>query len=465
MHEKNLLTRLFYLALVALITLSACGTAATQQIQNTPSFPAQVPPTMTPNTMIPTETPASQPVQAQLVQSKLSRDLSPKASATDQAQLAADNLAFTMDLYHQLASQPSNLFYSPYSISQALAMVYGGARGHTEQQMANGLHFSLPQDKLHPAFNALDQQLAMRASAGADQGQGFQLNIANSTWGQSGFPFIPAYLDLLARNYGAGLQTVDFVSNPEGARQDINDWVAQKTQDKIEDIVPQGAIDTLTRLVLANAIYFKASWMMPFQKSATQDAPFITLDGSRVTVPMMSLEMNKLNYVLGGGYQAVALPYVDGNVSMLLIVPDAGNFSQFEAGLDATKLQSILSGLQSTDVILKMPRFKVESSFSLADTLSKMGMTDAFDATRADFSGIDGQRDLYISSVLHKAYASIDESGTEAAAATVVIVGLTAIMPGEPVNLTIDRPFIFAIYDQPTQSILFVGRMVNPGSK
>ncbi len=449
MQKTHLLSHILTLTLTTLLALTACGAPATQPVQNTPRPP--------------TQPPDAKPAEPQFIQSKLPRDPSPVASLDDQSQLASDNLAFAMDLYHQLASQPGDLFYSPYSIFQALAMVYGGARGQTEQQMAKGMHFNLSQERLHPAFNALDQELAKRASAVKDEGQGFQLNIANATWGQSGFPFLSSYLDLLARNYGMGLQAVDFANNPEGARQDINNWVANQTQDKIKDIVPHGAIDTLTRMVLANAIYFKASWMMPFQKSATQDAPFTTLDGSQVTVPMMSLEKNKLNYMKGVGYQAVALPYVDGNVAMLLLVPDAGKFSQFEASLDATRLQSILDSLQSTDVIMKMPRFTVESSFSLGDTLAKMGMPDAFNSSQADFSGMDGQRDLYVSSVIHKAYSSVDESGTEAAAATVAIVGLTAIMPGEPVNLTIDRPFIFVIYDQPTQSIFFAGRITTPG--
>jgi len=449
MQKTHLLSRILTLTLTTLLALTACGAPATQPVQNIPQPPAQPP--------------DAKPAEPQFIQSKLTRDPSPVASLDDQSQLASDNMAFAMDLYQQLASQAGNLFYSPYSISQALAMVYGGARGQTELQMAKGMHFNLPQERLHPNFNALDQELAKYTNAGKDQGQGFQLNIANATWGQSGFPFLSSYLDLLARNYGAGLQTVDFANNSEGARQDINNWVANQTQDKIKDIVPQGAIDTLTRMVLANAIYFKASWMMPFQKSATQNAPFTTLDGSQVTVPMMSLEKNKLSYQKGDGYQAVALPYVDGNVAMLLLVPDVGKFSQFEASLDAARLQSILDSLQSTDVILKMPRFTVESSFSLGDTLAKMGMPDAFNASQADFSGMDGQRDLYVSSVIHKAYASVDESGTEAAAATVAIVGLTAIMPGEPVSLTIDRSFIFVIYDQPTQSILFAGRITNPG--
>jgi serpin B len=449
MPKTNLMSRIFTLTLTTLLALTACSEPATQPVQNTPQPQ--------------TQPPAPKPAEAKYIQSNLTRVLSPSVPAGDQLQLASDNLAFAMDLYQQLASQPGNLFYSPYSISQAMAMLYGGARGQTEQQMAQGMHFGLPQDRLHPAINALDQELATRAEVPKNQGQGFQLNIANSTWGQSGFPFLSSYLDLLALNYGAGLQTVDFANNPEGARQDINNWVANQTQDKIKDIVPQGAIDTLTRLVLANAIYFKASWRIPFQKSATQDAPFTKLDGSQVTVPMMSLDQNNLSYQKGSGYQAVVLPYVDGNVAMLLLVPDAGEFSQFEASLDASTLQSILDGLQSTEVVLKMPRFTVESSFSLGNTLAKMGMPNAFDASQADFSGMDGQRDLYVSSVIHKAYAVVDETGTEAAAATVAIVGLTAIMPGEPVSLTIDRPFIFVIYDQPTQSILFVGRITNPG--
>ncbi len=465
MPETTLLSRIITLGLAGLLVLTSCSAPVTTPSPNTPQTPTQVSPsTLMPTTKVPTQPTSPKPAEAKYIHSNLSRDPAPVASADNLTSLSSGNLAFAMDLYQQLASQPGNLFYSPYSISQALAMVYGGASGQTEQQMAATMHFSLPQDLLHPAFNALDQELAGRASASSAVGQGFQLDIANSTWGQSGFPFLPSYLDLLARNYGAGLQTVDFANNPEGARQDINNWVAQQTQDKIKDIVPQGAIDPLTRLVLANAIYFKASWLIPFTKSATQDAPFTTLDGSQVTVPMMSLDKNKLGYQAGDGYQAVALPYVDGNVAMLLVVPDAGKFSQFEAGLDAAKLQSILDGLQSTDVILRMPRFTVESSFSLGDTLAKMGMPDAFNAGQADFSGMDGQRDLSVSSVIHKAYASVDEAGTEAAAATVAIVGLTAIMPGETVNLTIDRPFVFVIYDRPTQTILFLGRIINPGS-
>ncbi|MGE5124317.1 MAG: serpin family protein [Acidobacteriaceae bacterium] len=464
MQKTRYFSRIVSLTLAALIALTACEASTLQPKQDTPQPSIQAPtPTHLPPAMVPTQPPAAKPAPVNLLHSNLNRDPSPIVSAADQSQLASDNLAFTMDLYHQLASRPGNLFYSPYSISQAMAMVYGGARGRTEQQMALGMHFSLPQVRLHPAFNALDLELASRAEAVKEGGQGFQLNIANATWGQSGFPFLSSYLDLLATNYGAGLQAVDFANNPEGARQEINDWVAKQTQDKIKDIVPEGDIDTLTRLVLANAIYFKASWMLPFQKSATQDTPFTMLDGSQVTVPMMSLDENKLSYQKGDDYQAVALPYVDGKVSMLLLVPDAGKFNQFQASLDASKLKSIMDNLLTNAVILKMPRFSVESSFSLGDTLANMGMPDAFTASQADFSGMDGLRDLYISSVIHKAYASVDEDGTEAAAATIAIMSLTGISQGEPVSLTIDRPFIFIIYDRPTQSILFAGRVTNPG--
>ncbi|HZE20533.1 MAG TPA: serpin family protein, partial [Desulfobaccales bacterium] len=328
MAPNALFPRIRTLILSALLILSGCATPADRAVQN-PAHPT-------------TQQAAVEPVEGKLIQSQLAREQSPETSADNQARLASDNLAFAMELYHQLAGQPGNLLLSPYSISQALAMVYAGARGHTEQQMASVLHFNLPQNLLHPAFNALDQELGKRADAANDEGQGFQVNIANATWGQSGFAFLPAYLDLLAINYGAGMQTVDFANDPEEARQAINDWVAKQTQGKIKDIIPQGSIDWFTRLVLADAIYFKAAWLTPFDKAATQAAPFTTLNGSQVSVPMMSLEQTKLKYLQGDGFQAVALPYVDRNVAMLLLVPDAGRFTQFEAGLDAATLQAIL---------------------------------------------------------------------------------------------------------------------------
>lgn len=402
----------------------------------------------------------NRPAQAQVAQSDKPRVLSPAVAPSDLEELVAGNSAFAFDLYQAIRKEPGNLFYSPYSISVALAMTYAGARGETERQMAQVLHFALEQARLHPAFNALDQALASRgAGAKSKDGQPFRLRVANSLWGQAGYTFLPAFLDTLAENYGAGLRLVDFKGAPEDARKAINKWVSDQTEGKIRDLIPHGAIDTLTRLVLANAIYFNAAWMHAFEKEATQDGPFYLLDGSQVAVPMMR-QNERFPYFAGKGVQAVELPYDGGEVSMVLLVPDRGAFSAFEEALSAQVVADILARMEYTSVNLAMPRFKYDATLSLADTLRAMGMPEAFSAN-ADFSGMDGTRNLAITDVFHKAFVAVDEAGTEAAAATAVVIGLTA-MPARPVDLTVDRPFIFLIRDIQTGTILFVGRVLNP---
>ena len=440
-------TKHILLILVAALVLSAC--------RPNPSAPTP--------TQAPKETqPGPFPVK-DVAQSGLARISTPDVQPDNLTQLASGNSAFAFDLYQSIRSQDGNLLYSPYSISLALAMAYAGARGQTGQQMADILHYALPQERLHPAFNALDQELASRnRDAQGQEGKGFQLNVVNSTWAQRGYPFLPQYLDLLAQNYGAGLRLEDFTGAPEPARLHINEWVSQQTKDKIKDLIPRGAITPMTRLVLANAVYFKAAWLYPFEKTATQEANFILKDGNQVSVPMMSLGTPKsLFYAHGSGYQAVELPYAGDKVSMLLLVPDTGKFDTFEAGLNAAQIEAILKDLNPKMVALKLPKFQFEASFGLVETLSKMGMRDAFDPQLADFSGMDGSHNLYISSVLHKAFVAVDEEGTEAAAATAVIVGETA-MPVMDVELTVDRPFIFLIRDKPSGTVLFVGRVLNP---
>jgi serpin B len=403
-----------------------------------------------------------------VAESNLARISNPQIPASDQAQLVAANHAFTADLFQKLQPDNGNLFFSPYSISLALAMTYAGARGDTASQMAAALHFTLPQERLHPAFNALDQHLSSLGGSSNEptpapfgpSGQGLQLSIANAIWGQKGYDFLPAYLDLLAQNYGAGLCLADFAGASEASRQAINTWVSQQTQDKIKDLFPPGTIDSSTRLALVNAIYFKASWLNGFSTAATQNSSFHLLDGSQVTVPMMSSGQAATWYEKGSDFQAVGLPYYGEKTMMVVVLPDEGQFASFEAGLDAGRLEAILNGLERSPVELSMPKFKLESSFSLPDTLKSMGMADAFDASKADFSGMDGRRDLYISAVEHKAYISVDEQGTEAAAATGVGIALSAIM-NQPV-VTIDRPFLFFIYDQGSNTILFAGRVLNP---
>jgi len=394
------------------------------------------------------------------VRSEKQRVTSPDVKETDLSQLVSGNSSFAFDLYQAVWEGNGNLFYSPYSISLALAMTYAGARSETEQQMADTLHFTLSRDRLHPTFNALDLELARRGgdAEGVDEGA-FKLHIANSLWGQMGYSFLPEFLDLLAQNYGAGVRLLDFTKAPEESRGTINDWVSDQTEGKIEDLIPEGAIDTLTRLVLANAIYFNAAWLHPFERELTHDGPFYLLDGSQVTVPLMA-QTEFFGYVEGDGYQAVELPYVREELSMIILLPDADRFEEIQNSLDAVRVDTLLMGLEHANVALTMPRFSFESSFQLADTLADMGMPDAFSEV-ADFSGMDGTRDLYITDVLHKAFVSVDEAGTEAAAATAVVIGLKALPP-TPIEMTVDHPFIFVIRDIQTEAILFLGRVMNP---
>jgi serpin B len=401
----------------------------------------------------------------EVARSEKPRVTSPAVPASDLAELAAGNSAFAFDLYQAVSDSGGNLFFSPYSISLALAMTYAGAAGETKQQMAETVSFTLPADRLHPAFNALDLELASRGEGGgAAQAERFQLNIANAIWGQQGYAFLPEFLDVLAQNYGAGLRLLDFVGTPEESRVTINDWVSEQTEGKIQDLVPQGAIDELTRLVLTNAIYFNAGWAFPFEPENTRDGPFHLLDGGEVTVPMMK-QRAELLYAEGEGYQAVSLPYGQSGLSMVLMVPPAGQFEAFENSLNAERVNAIVKPLGRWDVALTMPRFDFESSVDLGETLAAMGMPDAFSAQLADFSGMDGSLKLLISAVVHKAFVSVDEEGTEAAAATAVIVGETsAPEPAEPVELIIDRPFIFLIRDYETGAILFLGRVLNPAA-
>lgn len=399
-----------------------------------------------------------------VARSEKPRAAAQELSAQEQHALAAGNAEFALDLYHQLARPGENVFYSPYSISAALAMVYGGAKGTTASEMAGSLHFTLPAERLHAAFNAVDQALASRKDvpgAGAD-GKGFRLNIANDIWGQQDEHFLPAYLDLLAQNYGAGLRPVDFKTNPEAVRKLINEDIAQKTEQRIKDLLAPGAVDGMTRLVLTNAIYFNAAWAMPFEKTQTKDGKFTREYGTQVSVPMMKRPPNGfVPYAAGDGYQAVALPYENDDLAMLLLVPDAGTFADFEARMDAAMLETVRAGMQPASVNLTMPRFQLESSLALKTVLEALGMKAAFDPGQADFSGINGKDDLFISAVVHKAFVAVDEAGTEAAAATAVIMPASAMID-EPVKLTIDRPFIFLIVDQPTGTVLFAGKVADP---
>ena len=381
------------------------------------------------------------------------------AENRDVAELAAGQARFALDFYGRQA-KTDNLFYSPYSIASAFAMTHGGARGETAAQMARVLGFTLPPARLGPACAALAKELAAREAARRGQ-EGFKLRVANALWGQEGYAFLAPFLAGCQEHYGAGLRHVNFAADTEQARRTINGWVSKETNDRIKDLVPAGVLTALTRLVLTNAVYFLAPWDKPFEKHATQDAPFTTLAGAKASVPMMH-QTETHGYARGEGWQAVELRYAGRQLAMTVLVPDAGQFAAVSNGLDAARFAAVTGALKPARMNLGLPRFTVESSLNLGDALRALGMKDAFDQTKADFSGMDGTRNLYIQAALHKAFVKVDEAGTEAAAATAIAVGVRS-MPAPPsVKLIIDRPFVLAVRDLPTGAILFLGRVTAP---
>ena len=380
------------------------------------------------------------------------------------ATLTTGNSAFALRLFGALRGDGpgANLFFSPHSVSVALAMTYAGARTSTATQMGAALDFRLMEGQLHRAFNALDQELARRSDVTPGDMRGgdpFRLNVVNALWARRNYPFLPAFLDLLATNYGAGMRLVDFAASPEAARALINAWVAGETAGRIADLLPMGLIRTDTALVLTNAIYFKASWDLPFRADGTAARAFSLAGGQTIQVPTMTVQ-GQLRYADTADLQAVALPYKGRQLAMVVIAPKPGKLAAFETTLTADALAAVVAGLRQNEVLLHLPKFKVEAKFSLRAALSSLGMAVAF-TVDADFSGMDGTRSLAIADVIHQGFVAIDEKGTEAAAATAVVVGPPS-GPPTPVEVKIDRPFFFVIRDEPTGAILFVGRVVDP---
>ena len=404
------------------------------------------------------EEPTQPSAEAQDLIGEVAYNLNPQAGL-DQIQALADaHNAFALDLYKQLAGEGENIFYSPYSIYMALLMTYAGAAGDTASQMESTLHLPYSQEEVHAVMNALNLQL--KANSIVDDKPAFTLNIVNQLWGQAGYAFLPEFLNTLSQNYNAGLKTVDFAADPEAARELINLWVEAQTNEKIRDLIPEGALNELTRLVITNAVYFKAAWLSPFDPANTKNGSFTLLDGTQVEVPMMHQSGNMRAYV-SQDVQAVELPYEGGTYSMVALIPTAGSLDSFEKSLTAESLQVILNQLERASVTLSMPKFKFDAAFALNDALEGMGMTDAFDPMKANFSRMDGTTSLYISSALHKAFVDVNEEGTEAAAATAVAIGLTSA-PGQSYTITLDHPFLFLIRDNATGTLLFVGRMADP---
>ena len=382
------------------------------------------------------------------------------AVAADVRSLTAGSNAFAFNLYAQLAQAKGNLFFSPGSIDIALAMTYTGARGATAEQMAKTLHLDLAGDKLGPAAAALMKELNNPPEIAGKKA--YQLSVANALWGQKGYAFLPQFTANLKENFQAPLEQVDF-GQAEQAAKTINDWVAGQTNDKIKDLVPAAALSSVTRLVLTNAVYFKSEWANQFKKGATKDAPFKPSPGESVDVPMMH-QTSHVGYVENDDLQAIEMSYKGRVLSMVIFLPKkTDGLAAMEKTLTAASVDKWLKDVPREEVHIALPRFKTTSQFELGKTLTAMGMTDAFGGS-ADFSGMTGKRDVFISAVIHKAFVDVDENGTEAAAATAVMMAMSA-MPGpraEPKQFIADHPFVFLIRHNDTGEILFIGRVANP---
>ena len=382
-------------------------------------------------------------------------------SPADATAAAASIDAFGLDLLRALA-RGDNTVVSPASIAIAVAMAQAGAAGETASQMNAVLHGA--GSGSGAGINALDQALAARNGTFTDaEGHDLTvaLRVANTPFAQAGMTLEPSYLDALASRFGAGLRLVDYRRDPEAARNLINAWVKSQTEGRIPRLLAPGILDTLTRLTLVNAIYLKAPWQVPFDAELTGPSPFTLAGGSTVDVPTMAGGLQQLRYAEGSGWKAVELPYAGGSLAMTIVVPD--DLAAFVQHLDAAQFGQITGALAAREVELWLPRFAIRAETDLARTLSALGMPLAFDPQLADFSGITADERLYISAVVHQANISVDEKGTEAAAATAVAMAASA-MPADSVTLRLDRPFLFAVRDAPTGAILFLGQVTDPGA-
>lgn len=381
----------------------------------------------------------------------------------DDAALVKGNGEFAFDLYARLRARDGNVFFSSYSISNALAMTYAGARGPTATQMAAALRFPMDGDRLHRSFAKVNRDVNGAGSKG-----GAELQVANALWTQMGLATQPAFQATVKNLYGAGLTPLDFKRTPEKARVTINAWVEQQTRDRIKDLIPEGVLNPDTRVVLTNAIYFKGKWKYAFPEAATRHDKFTLSTGKTIgDVPLMS-QQGAFRYLDGGSFQALELPYDANQQSMIVFLPKrADGLGELEKTLTAARVTDWLAGMSVEKVYVTLPRFKVTADFQLKEALSDLGMPLAFSPGKADFSGIATAEPLWLSAVIHKAYVDVNEKGTEAAAATgVMIHTLSADGPRAKIEVfRADHPFFFVIRDNGTGSLLFAGRLVNPQAK
>jgi serpin B len=450
------MTRRTAMCLALVVTLVvACSAPGVSSTADPSAIRTASPSVVASSTVPANRSPSPDPAGITLAKADVPRS---DASDVDAASAATSINGFGLDLYRRLAGPDGNIVISPASVAIALSMARAGARGETGAQMDTVLH-AAGLDDLVRGMNALDQALAARnetVTVGEDEFE-IALRVANGQFAQDDLTFEPAFLEALAAAFGAGVQLVDYRTDAEAARALINTWVSERTEERIPELLGAGTITSSTRLTLVNAIYLKAAWLFPFHGDLTQPGPFTRADGSTVDVPTMASNW-KLMYADGNDWRAVELPYAGGGLSMTVILPD--DLAALEQGLDAEWFARLGSKLEERDVSLWMPRFGIETMADLQDHLAALGMPLAF-SSAADFSGITDQERLSIESVVHQANIDVDEEGTEAAAATAVVMPSSG-SPGGPVELRLDRPFLFALRDVPTGAILFLGRVADP---
>jgi serpin B len=425
--------------LLCVIVLSGCTGIPGKN--NTPAVPATVPAT-------PDVTPGA----------------GDAVNVSEYAKSVADaNNRFAFELYSKLSTDPQyagrNLFFSPFSISSALAITYEGANGKTADEIQAVFHFPKDNTTRRQGFSDINAGINMNNPA-------YTLRTANALWAEKTYPFLPEYISIAEQYYGANTTNLDFITRPEPSRITINRWVEERTEEKIKDLLPAGTIDPLTRLVITNAIYFKGDWVKQFDKNKTADADFRTASGKTVRVPMMQRTDEDAVYLYAenDNLQVLSMPYEhkDGKeLSMVVLLPKDDDLAAVEASLDADTLSTLRQSETSRRVNVYFPKFTLEAKYPLSPVLKAMGMPTAFTGA-ADFSGMDGTKNLFITDVFHQAFVDVNEEGTEAAAATAVVVGM-GLAPAEPVPVfNADHPFIFVIQDDETGTILFVGRIDDP---
>lgn len=402
----------------------------------------------------------------ELVESSKAREAEPEVSAEDLAQMAADERAFGAALFAALPANDSNRAVSPTSVRFAFAQTYAGARTISKTEIETAVKFSLPPERLHPAFNRIDLELATRempASGEIEGDDSLRLALVNQVFGRVGIAWEPAFLDVLAESYGSSMRLLDF-GDSEGSRAEINGWVSGVTRDKIPELLPMGAIFPEVTTVLVNALYLKAPWATGFE-SVDEAGVFTRLDDSKATVAMMYGRQDGARHLVGDGFEAAEIPFRGGQLAMVVIVPAAGSFDAFAAALDGPALGEVFAGLQPTDLDVSLPRFKFSTDLALKAQLMKLGMVSSFELGGGDFSGMASEGDGWaIADVYHDVFVAVDEKGVEAAAASAVVV-FDSGDPGAGASFVADRPFVFAIRDRGTDSLLFLGRVLDPSKE